>query len=233
MRLSHFLAILSLCLAAACGGQSMPEQIPVPVVPVEKNNNMDVTPPSVKLLVVDTTTVPANVAIEFSEAVDFVLELDNQGRFTQNTFRPDIIVNHFTNLQPGTTYMVSVRATDLSNNSALEYITFTTKTLPPPVANVAKFVTNDIRTVIEPLDEGFMQTTYYKLTAPARVYHYYRYSPDADWMLVTFTPYKMSEGHTSVGPYPPNTRVFFRLVAKDDTDVITDTFESLFITPTK
>ena len=105
--------------------------------------------------------------------------------------------------------------------------------MPPPVANIAKFLSNDIRTIIEPLGEGFKQTTNYKLTAPARVYHYYRYNPNTDWMLVTFTNNKVLEGSTSVGPYLPDTRVFFRLVAKDDADVITDTFESLFITPPK
>lgn len=219
--LSKRIGIL-LVLFMVMGGCGLLEE-----VPVQESIQAKPLPPTVKVTIIELGATQAKLVLRSSEAVAYAVKLDDQ------VYSPTVTVGAdepyvwpFSMLMPETSYVATVLAKNAQGVAAYEFVAFKTQAT---VFGAAMFV--KVMTKLEPGVTGFVQKTSCTLSAPARVYLYEKSDPHADWALASFTVRKLVTEEFAVGEFGSGITIFYRLVAKNDDDITTDSYEDSFITP--
>lgn len=219
------LVCLVLAMYAACGGQPPPTNS-VPDVPLAQ------TPlPEINLVVADVGATSAKiVAVSSQDGYMRVRLGDSTDGYRSSGFvrAHEPYVETFNMLTPEQSYVVTVEAANQLGSAVYAFASFKTGAAIPGAA-----LFRSVETVFRAETTGFVQVTSYTLSAPARVYLFEKYAFGDPWSNVSFTNQKYRAADFSVGVFPPETKVFFRLVAQNDDGVTTDSYEGIFLTPLK
>jgi hypothetical protein len=212
------LALLALVLTLAACGTSVTKPPP----------QIEQALPRLQIELVVATSTTAKIVVKSYNTTVVVARLDDGSPAQGLQVEPDMDTTpwQFNSLRPGTTYVATVEAIGVGGQRISDYTSFTTLTLTSPSA---AFTVVD--TTLDLFPEGYLQTTSYRLTRPARVFLYEAYTLEAPWMLIAFNDQKNAQGSFGVAYFAPSTQVFYRLVAKDDLDNVVDSYESVFTTP--
>lgn len=211
--------LIFLTCMSGCGGG---ENTPVPAIDLSQPS-----PPHLTIKIVEVNATSAKAVLTSPEEVFYRIRLDNGNySLSERVSGGEPYVWTFHMLAPETSYVVTAEATNAAGTSAFEYDSFTAAAAMPGAA-----LFTSVETTFEPTKNGFVQKTAYTLTTPARVFLYEKYALTDSWGLVAYTVSKDDGSYFPVGDFLAGQRVFFRLVAENDADEITDSYESSFTAP--